>query len=119
MSLLFQEAKIGKITLKNRIVMPPMCMYSCENDGKLTNFHKYHYTSRALGDVGLIIVEASAIEPKGRISSHDVGFWDDEHIALHKELVQECNLYGAKMAIQIAHAGRKSEVEDSTPISCS
>ena len=119
MSLLFQEAKIGKITLKNRIVMPPMCMYSCENDGKLTNFHKYHYTSRALGDVGLIIVEASAIEPKGRISSHDVGFWDDEHIALHKELVQECHLYGAKMAIQIAHAGRKSEVEDSTPISCS
>lgn len=119
MSLLFQEAKIGKMTLKNRIVMPPMCMYSCKNDGKLTNFHKYHYTSRALGDVGLIIVEASAIEPKGRISSHDVGFWDDEHIALHKELVQECHLYGAKMAIQIAHAGRKSEVEDSTPISCS
>jgi NADPH2 dehydrogenase len=116
MSHLFQKGKIGKLKLKNRIVMPPMCMYASNDKGGLKKFHQTHYTARALAGVGLIIVEATAIEPKGRISSHDLGLWSNKHIKKHKELTHACHSFGAKMAIQLAHAGRKSTVETSTPI---
>lgn len=96
--------------------MPPMCMYKSDESGEIKDFHKYHYVSRALGGVGFIIVEATAIEPKGRISSNDLGLWDDSLIEKHKQLNKDIHSFGAKTAIQIAHAGRKSIVTDSTPI---
>ncbi|MCG3679966.1 NADH:flavin oxidoreductase/NADH oxidase [Aliarcobacter butzleri] len=116
MSLLLKSGNIGTIELKNRVIMPPMCMYKSDNSGELKDFHFYHYISRALGGVGFIIVEATAIEPKGRISSNDLGLWDDSLIEKHKQLNKDIHSFGAKTAIQIAHAGRKSTVIDSTPI---
>ena len=112
MSLLLQNGKIVNLELKNRVVMPPMCMYKSDNSGELKDFHFFHYISRAAADVGLIIVEATAIEPKGRISNCDLGLWDDSLIENHKKLNEKLHLFGAKSAIQIAHAGRKSEVND-------
>ena len=96
--------------------MPPMCMYKSDESGQIKPFHHYHYVSRALGGVGLIIVEATAVEAKGRISSNDLGIWSDEHIKKHKKLNKKCHYFGSKTAIQLAHAGRKSEVIHSTPI---
>lgn len=116
MSLLLKSGNIGALELKNRVVMPPMCMYKSDDSGEIKDFHKYHYVSRALGGVGFIIVEATAIEPKGRISSNDLGLWDDSLIEKHKQLNKDLHSFGAKTAIQIAHAGRKSTVIDSTPI---
>lgn len=116
MSHLFKDGNIGKMSLKNRIIMAPMCMYSSDNSGEIKPFHHYHYTSRAVGGVGLIIVEATAIEPRGRISDLDLGLWDDKQIKKHKRLNKKIHLLGAKTAIQLAHAGRKSQVIDTVPI---
>ena len=116
MSLLFKKGEIGTIELKNRIVMPPMCMYKSDESGELKTFHKTHYLARAIGGVGFIIVEATAVEPKGRISDADLGLWEDSQIIQHKELNEDIHFFGAKTAIQIAHAGRKSNVKDSIPI---
>lgn len=98
---------IQNIELKNRIVMPPMCMYSAVN-GFVQPFHLTHYGSRAIGGVGMVIVEASAVSPEGRITDHDLGIWDDQFIDGLQSLVQEIHRYGAKAFIQLAHAGRKS-----------
>ncbi|GAA0375934.1 NADPH2 dehydrogenase [Bacillus horti] len=75
------------------------------------NWHKTHYTSRAVGQVGLIILEASAVTPQGRISPQDLGIWSDDHIEGLRELVELVHEQGAKVGIQIAHAGRKAMVE--------
>lgn len=110
--MLFEPLTIKNQTFKNRIVMSPMCMYSCDQeDGKINNWHKVHYTSRAVGQVGLIIVEASAVEPQGRISPQDVGIWSDEHVEGLKELVDMVHERGAKIGIQLAHAGRKAMLD--------
>ena len=86
-----------------------MCMYSSHNeDGQVQNWHRTHYTSRAVGQVGLIIVEATAVTPQGRISPKDLGIWSDEHVAGLKELVDLMKEHGAKTGIQLAHAGRKA-----------
>lgn len=98
---------IQNIELKNRIVMPPMCMYSAVN-GFVQSFHLTHYGSRAMGGVGMVIVEATAISPEGRITDKDLGIWDDQFIEGLQSLVQEIHRYGAKAFIQLAHAGRKS-----------
>jgi NADPH2 dehydrogenase len=112
MSKLFSPITIKGLTLKNRIVMSPMCMYSCtRQDGQVMNWHKTHYTSRAVGQVGLIIVEATAVTPQGRISDQDLGIWSDEHIDGLRELTRLIHEQGAKIAIQLAHAGRKAMVE--------
>lgn len=103
---------IKELELKNRIVMPPMCIYSSEEDGIVKDFHNIHYTSRAMGGVGLIILEATGVVPNGRISSGDLGIWSDEHIPGLKSLVDNSHLYGAKIGIQLAHAGRKCESND-------
>ncbi len=108
MSKLLSEYKIKDMVLKNRVVMPPMCMYSAAADGKATKWHNLHYASRAVGQVGLIIVEATAISPEGRISDNDLGLWSDQHIAPLKNLVQRVHDNGSKIGIQLAHAGRKS-----------
>ncbi|OIK12202.1 NADPH dehydrogenase NamA [Bacillus sp. MUM 116] len=109
---LFSSYTIKGITIKNRIVMSPMCMYSSHNeDGHVQNWHRTHYTSRAVGQVGLIIVEATAVTPQGRISPQDLGIWSDEHVEGFKELVDLMKEHGAKTGIQLAHAGRKAVLE--------
>ncbi|GFR36753.1 NADPH dehydrogenase [Insulibacter thermoxylanivorax] len=106
---LFSPITIKNMTLKNRIVMSPMCMYSClDESGKVNSWHKTHYASRAVGQVGLIIIEATAVTPQGRISVHDLGIWSDEHVEGLRELVQLVHEQDAKIGIQLAHAGRKS-----------
>jgi len=109
---LFTPFTIKNVTLKNRIVMSPMCMYSCDQeDGMVNNWHRTHYTSRAVGQVGLIIVEATAVTPQGRISPNDLGIWSDDHIAGLQELTSLMKEHGAVPGIQIAHAGRKAVLE--------
>ncbi|RJS59619.1 NADPH dehydrogenase NamA [Bacillus sp. PK3_68] len=107
---LFEPYTIKDVTLKNRIVMSPMCMYSAEEDGKVNDWHLVHYPARAVGQVGLIMVEATAVTPEGRITEHDLGIWSDDHVPGFKRLAPLVQAHGAKIGIQLAHAGRKSEV---------
>jgi len=116
MSSLFSSYTLGNVTLKNRVVLPPMCMYKAQDDGLITDFHLSHYAARAIGGVGLIIVEATAIEARGRITDNDLGLWNDEQMHEHHTLVKLCHGLGAKMAIQLAHAGRKSLCQCSIPV---
>ncbi|MBE6054631.1 MAG: NADH:flavin oxidoreductase/NADH oxidase [Clostridium sartagoforme] len=110
MKNIFTPYEIKGLKLKNRIVFPPMCQYSVDNkDGIATDWHFIHYVSRAIGGTGLIIVEMTDVEPDGRISDYDLGLWCDEQIEPLKNIVDECHKYGSKVAIQIAHAGRKAE----------
>lgn len=111
-SALFSPYTVKGVTLKNRIVMSPMCMYSSHNeDGHVQDWHMTHYVSRAVGQVGLIMVEATAVQPQGRISPQDLGIWNDEHIQGFQELNRQIKVHGSKTAIQLAHAGRKAMVE--------
>jgi NADPH2 dehydrogenase len=110
MAKLFKPISFRDMDLKNRIVMPPMCQYSADNDGYVNDWHYLHYGTRAVGGVGLIIIEATAIEPRGRISDRDLGIWSDNHIDGLKRLVDICKANGAKIGIQLAHAGRKCGV---------
>ncbi len=103
-----QTTQLRKTELRNKIIMPPMCMYMSEK-GEVMPFHLQHYGSRSLGGVGLIITEATAVSPEGRISDNDLGLWDDIFIEGQSKLVEEIHRYGSKAAIQLAHAGRKSE----------
>lgn len=107
---LFTPYEMKGLKLKNRIVLPPMCQYSVyKKNGIATEWHLFHYVSRAIGGTGLIIIEMTDVEPDGRISDYDLGLWCDEQIEPLKRIVDECHKYGAKVAIQIAHAGRKAE----------
>ncbi len=109
MSKLFSEYSIGNLKLKNRIVMPPMCMYVAPETGMVTDWHVIHYATRAVGGVGLIIVEATGISPEGRLTSNDLGIWDDAHIPGLASIVKAVHDNGAKIGIQINHGGRKCE----------
>lgn len=100
--------KVRNIEFKNRLVMPPMCMYQAEN-GFVQPFHLTHYATRAIGNVGMIIVEATAVSPEGRITDNDLGIWDDQFIPGLKQLTDEIHRYGSFAVIQLAHAGRKSQ----------
>jgi NADPH2 dehydrogenase len=106
---IFEKIEIKNLKLKNRIVMPPMCMYTAEEDGFVTPWHVNHYTTRAVGGVGLIMVEATAVEPSGRISANDLGIWSEDHIEGLKKIVDSVHQNGGKIGIQLAHAGRKSD----------
>lgn len=110
MSKLFSTLKINDTILKNRIVVSPMCMYSAEN-GFANDFHFVHYGSRAIGGVGLIIQEATAVSPEGRISLGDLGLYKDEHIEYLKKITSFINQHGSVAGIQLAHAGRKAGCE--------
>lgn len=112
MSLIFQPFTQKNVTLPNRIVMSPMCMYSAGEDGKVTDFHRVHYGTRATGKVGLIMLEATAVESRGRISTKDLGLWNDSQIEGLKEIVQFAHSQGVKTAIQLAHAGRKADTPE-------
>ncbi|HHY10650.1 MAG TPA: NADPH dehydrogenase NamA [Firmicutes bacterium] len=104
---MFTPYKIKTVTIPNRIVMPAMCQYSAGEDGTATDWHLVHYGGRAVGGVGLIILEATAIENRGRLSKNDLCIHDDKHIAGLKKIVELCQSHGSKVGIQIAHAGRK------------
>lgn len=108
---LFEHIKIKNMDLKNRIVMPPMCMYSSDNNGYTNDWHLIHYATRAIGGVGLIIVEATGVEGRGRITDRDLGIWDDSHIEGLSKIVNICKKHGSKVGIQLGHAGRKCEIE--------
>lgn len=91
--------------------MPPMCMYSSDESGYSNEFHFTHYTSRAVGGVGFIIIEATAVSPNGRITDRDLGLWEDSQVPGLSQIVQACHDQGSKIAIQLGHAGRKCTVE--------
>lgn len=95
------------VTMRNRIGVSPMCQYSSE-DGKATDWHLVHLGSRAVGGAGLIICEATAVEPRGRISPSDAGLWSDEQIDPQARINEFLIAHGAVPAIQLAHAGRKA-----------
>jgi 2,4-dienoyl-CoA reductase-like NADH-dependent reductase (Old Yellow Enzyme family) len=107
MSKLFSPLTIGDITLKNRIVMSPMCQYSA-TDGFASDWHLVHYGARASGGAGLIIMEATAVSPEGRITPGDLGIWNDDHIQGLKKIVSFIHGQGSVAGIQLAHAGRKA-----------
>lgn len=112
--MLFTPYTIKEITLKNRIVMSPMCMYASDDSGVVKDWHHIHYASRAVGQVGLILLEASAVTAQGRISTRDLGIWQDEQIEGLKRIVDSVHGQGSHIGIQLAHAGRKAVLE--TPI---
>ncbi|RFZ95138.1 NADH:flavin oxidoreductase/NADH oxidase [Mucilaginibacter conchicola] len=106
MANLFSPLKIKSIELKNRIVVSPMCQYS-STDGFANNWHLVHLGSFATGGASLIITEATAVSPEGRISFGDLGIWKDEHIEKLKEITSFIEEHGAIAGVQLAHAGRK------------
>jgi len=104
---LFEPLTVRGITLRNRIGVSPMCMYSYV-DGFSNDWQVTHLGARATGGAGLVIAEATAVEPRGRITSHDVGIWSDEHIVPLQRVTRVIKDGGAVPGIQIAHAGRKA-----------
>ena len=112
----FSPIAWGKLQLKNRIVMAPMCMYSADEHGFVSPFHFAHYTARAYGGVAMVITEATSVEARGRISTQDLGIYDDRHVVGLKKLVDEVHVAGSLIAIQLAHAGRKCGVKTHTSI---
>jgi 2,4-dienoyl-CoA reductase-like NADH-dependent reductase (Old Yellow Enzyme family) len=107
MRMLFEPIEIGGIKIKNRIMMAPMCMYSAV-DGVVGAFHTAHLGARAVGGVGLIMVEATGVSPEGRISPYDAGIWNEKQAEAFKPVVEFCKSCGSVMGIQLAHAGRKA-----------
>ena len=107
MANLFSPLKIKNIELKNRIAVSPMCQYSSV-DGFANDWHLVHLGSRAVGGVALVMTEATAVSPEGRISISDLGIWKDEHIAFLKRITGFITQQGSIPGIQLAHAGRKS-----------
>ncbi len=107
---LFSPLTIRGVELKNRIVVSPMCEYSSE-DGFANNWHLVHLGSRAVGGAALIITEATAVSPEGRISAGDLGIWKDEHITELEKITNFIHQHGAVAGVQLAHAGRKASHE--------
>jgi 2,4-dienoyl-CoA reductase-like NADH-dependent reductase (Old Yellow Enzyme family) len=104
---LFEPFTLRGVTLRNRIGVSPMCQYSSEN-GRATDWHLVHLGSRAVGGAGLVIVEASAVEARGRISPQDAGLWSDDQIGPLSRITRFIAQHGAVPGIQLAHAGRKA-----------
>jgi len=107
MAHLFEAFRIREVTFRNRIAVSPMCQYSSTN-GYANDWHLVHLSSRAVGGAGLVLTEAAAIEPCGRISPQDLGIWSDEHIEPLAKIVNLIHNFGAVAGIQLAHAGRKA-----------
>jgi 2,4-dienoyl-CoA reductase-like NADH-dependent reductase (Old Yellow Enzyme family) len=105
---LFDPLALRGLELRNRVVMSPMCMYSAGTDGAARPWHLAHYGARAVGGAGLIVTEATSVESRGRISEHDLGIWSDSHVETLAEIVRFCHEHGAKVGVQLAHAGRKA-----------
>lgn len=107
MSILLSPLTVRNVTLKNRIAMSPMCQYTAK-DGFANDWHLVHLGTRAVGGAGLIIAEATAVAPEGRITPGDLGLWSDEHVDGLKRITDFIHGQGSVAGIQIAHAGRKA-----------
>ncbi len=107
MSTLFSSLKIKNVVLKNRIVVSPMCQYSSV-DGFANDWHLVHLGSRAVGGAAVVLSEATAVAPEGRITPADLGIWKDEHVPFLKRITEFIESQGAIPGIQLAHAGRKA-----------
>ena len=111
MTKLFESITIRDLTVRNRVWVAPMCQYSAEErDGVPTEWHLVHYGARAAGGAGLVIVEATAVSPEGRISPWDTGIWSDEQVDGWAYILDFMHGQGAAVGIQLAHAGRKASV---------
>ncbi len=106
---LFSPIDIRDQTFKNRVVIAPMCQYSAV-DGMLNDWHLTHLNQFAMGGAGLVIMEATAVEKRGRITWGDSGLWSDAHMEPMRPIVQQVKARGAAMGIQLAHAGRKASI---------
>ena len=104
---LFEPLTLRGLTLRNRIVVSPMCQYSA-NEGFVNDWHFVHLASRAVGGAALVFVEATAVSPEGRISPDDLGLWDDVHGVAFERVVRFVKGEGAAFGVQLAHAGRKA-----------
>lgn len=107
MPLLFEPFSSRSLTLRNRLVVSPMCEYSSQ-DGLANDWHVVHLGSRAVGGAGLVLTEATAVSPEGRISPGDLGLWNDAHIEPLQRITRFLHQHGAAAGIQLAHAGRKA-----------
>jgi 2,4-dienoyl-CoA reductase-like NADH-dependent reductase (Old Yellow Enzyme family) len=110
-SKLFESYKLRGVEFRNRIWVSPMCQYSSE-DGMPNDWHLVHLGSRAVGGAGLVIMEATAVSPEGRISPSDAGIWSDAHAESYKRITEFIKQQGAIAGIQIAHAGRKASTAE-------
>jgi 2,4-dienoyl-CoA reductase-like NADH-dependent reductase (Old Yellow Enzyme family) len=110
MSLLFTPLKIGDVTFRNRAFVSPMCQYS-SRDGMPNDWHLVHLGSRSVGGAGLVMVEASAVTPEGRITPGDSGLWSDAHAEAFQRITRFIREHGAVPGIQLAHAGRKASTD--------
>ncbi|UXY26042.1 NADH:flavin oxidoreductase/NADH oxidase [Streptomyces sp. HUAS TT20] len=115
MSALFEPYTLREVTIPNRVWMPPMCQYSAAPEGPLTgaphDWHFAHYAARATGGTGLIVVEATAVSPEGRISPYDLGLWNDTQAEAFRRITGFLAAQGTVSAIQLAHAGRKASTD--------
>lgn len=111
-SQVFSPFTLRGMTVKNRIVMSPMLMCRGQDDGKINEYIYAHYAARALGGAGMLGTEVIAVEARGRISANDLGLWEDSQIEELKRITDFSHLCGAKMFIQLAHAGRKSHITE-------
>ena len=107
MSQLFAPLKLRDVTLRNRVGVSPMCQYS-SHDGHANDWHFVHLGGFATGGAGLVMTEANAVTPEGRISPWDLGIWDDAHIPMLKRITDFIHAHGAVAGTQLAHAGRKA-----------
>ncbi|URQ60281.1 NADH:flavin oxidoreductase/NADH oxidase [Pantoea alhagi] len=107
MSGLFSPFSLKDVTLRNRIAVPPMCQYTA-TDGLSNDWHRVHYSGLARGGAGLVIVEATAVAPEGRITPGCLGIWNDEQAEKLAQIARDIKAAGAVPGIQIAHAGRKA-----------
>jgi 2,4-dienoyl-CoA reductase-like NADH-dependent reductase (Old Yellow Enzyme family) len=110
MAILFTPLQLRELKFRNRIFVSPMCQYSSD-DGMPTDWHLVHLGSRAVGGAGLVMVEATAVSPEGRISSWDSGIWSDAHAEALARIAAFIRQQGAVPAIQLAHAGRKGSTD--------
>lgn len=110
MTHLFSPLTLRKLTFKNRVFVSPMCQYSSEN-GAPTDWHLVHLGSRAVGGAAMVMVEATAVSPEGRITPWDSGIWDDAHVAPFKRITDFIKQHNSVPAIQLAHAGRKASTD--------
>ncbi len=110
MSALFSPVTFRDVTLRNRIVVSPMCEYS-SHDGFANDWHVVHLGSRAVGGAALVLTEAIAVTPEGRISPQDLGIWKDEHVEQLARIARFVESQGARFGTQLAHAGRKGSTK--------
>ena len=108
--MLFDPLQLRELTLKNRIIVSPMCQYS-SHDGFANDWHFVHLGARAVGGAGLVFTEATAVTSEGRISPEDLGLWKDEHVAELSRIARFIDAQGSVAGMQLAHAGRKASTQ--------